>query len=90
MTAVPKAGKALYPALLHLDKLALLLRACRLYADQIFGKRQALPAFGLATQPCIDVCRFFVAATHGGAQVFFADGIADTDDHENRLSVNAN
>ena len=42
----------------------------------------ALPAFWTTAKASISAARGVSAATHSFLQIFFANGIADTDDHE--------
>jgi hypothetical protein len=75
---------------LSAEGLPLLLRACSFHADQVLRKGDALAAFGFAPQPGINLGSPLIAAAHSGAQVFFADCVADTDYHRFAFSVNAN
>lgn len=46
------------------------------------GERYALAAFGSTAEASIGAARGIGAAPHGFLQILFANGIADTDDHE--------
>ena len=46
------------------------------------GERYALAAFGSTAEASIGAARGIRAAPHGFLQILFANGIADTDDHE--------
>ena len=59
----------------------LLLRGCSLHTDNVSRERQALSAFGLAAEACIDFTGTVTFAPRRGTQVFFSYGIADTDYH---------
>ena len=57
------------------------------FGDDGAGKGNALAAFGLTTHRPIGLTGAFCTGTSGGADILFADGITDANDHETSLEM---